>query len=218
MIPPVESVRRCPSPLVATGQPERLVSEIIKSRGASLLRVTIMNRTEITDGYRRNRAELEDALHQARDFELRRRSTGTRWSNEELLFHMVFGYLVTRKLLPLVKLFGQLPPSYSRTFTRVLDSGTRPFHSVNYWGSRAASLVYNRHRMAGKLDRITSALGASLERESERSLALQMAFPTRWDPFFAPIMTVADLYAYPIRHFDFHASQLSLPGTRTASA
>jgi len=27
-----------------------------------------------------------------------------------------------------------------------------------------------------------------------------------------------DVYAYPIRHFDFHASQLSLPGTRTASA
>ena len=178
----------------------------------------MMDRTAITDGYRRNCAELEDALHRASDAELRRGSNGTRWSNEELLFHMVFGYMVTRNLLPLVKLSGHLPPAYSRTFARILNAGTRPFHSVNYWGSRAASLVYDRHRMAGKLARITSALAASLERESQRSLALQMAFPTRWDPFFAPRMTVADLYAYPIRHFDFHASQLSLPGTRTASA
>lgn len=35
-------------------------------------------------------------------------------------------------------------------------------------------------------------------------------FPHRWDPFFAPVMTVNDLYAYPTKHFDFHGLQLSL--------
>src|SRR5699024_12237969 len=85
---------------------------------------------------------------------------------------------------------------------------------VNYWGSWAASRVYNRHRMARKLRRVTTTLAANLETESHASLGLQMAFPTRWDPFFRPVMTVADLYAYPTKHFAFHAQHLSfLPHT-----
>ena len=170
-----------------------------------------MDRSAITDGYRRACAELEDALAQAGDADLRRRSAGTRWSNEELLFHMVFGYMVVRNLLPLVKIFGHLPPALNTAFARLLNAGTLPFDSVNYWGSRAAARVYNRHLMASKLRRVTATPGTSLENESQRSLALHMAFPTRWDPFFTPVMTVADVYAYPTRHFVFHAKQLSLP-------
>ena len=32
--------------------------------------------------------------------DLRRPSQGTRWTNRQLLFHMVFGYLIVRTLLP----------------------------------------------------------------------------------------------------------------------
>jgi hypothetical protein len=42
-----------------------------------------------------------------------------------------------------------------------------------------------------------------------------MSFPDRWDPFFTTWMSVADVYAYPILHFDFHAAQLSLGPGRT---
>lgn len=170
-----------------------------------------MDRAEIVDGYRRSCVELEDLLARVGDVELRRPSAGTRWTNEELLFHMVFGYMVVRRLLPLVKLFGHLPSSFNSAFARLLNSGTRPFDWVNYWGSRAAARVYNRRRMARKLRRLTANLTVRLGKESEHSLALRMAFPTRWDPFFAAEMTVADVYAYPRRHFDFHAQQLSLP-------
>src|SRR5699024_8612571 len=70
------------------------------------------------------------------------------------------------------------------------------------------------HRMARKLRRVTTTLAANLETESHASLGLQMAFPTRWDPFFRPVMTVADLYAYPTKHFACHAQQLTfLPHT-----
>jgi hypothetical protein len=31
---------------------------------------------------------------------LRRRTNGTRWTNRQLLFHMVLGYLVVRTLMP----------------------------------------------------------------------------------------------------------------------
>jgi hypothetical protein len=50
----------------------------------------------------------------------------------------------------------------------------------------------------------------NLSREDEASLRRWMPFPTRWDPFFTTHMTVSDVYAYPTRHFDFHATQLSL--------
>ncbi|WP_223256907.1 DinB family protein [Arthrobacter globiformis] len=168
-------------------------------------------REQIISDYRRACATLGDTLAAARDEDLRRRSWGTRWTNEELLFHMVFGYMVVQALLPLVKTFGHLPPTLGKVFARLLNAGTRPFDVVNYWGSRAASLVYNRNRMLRKLERVTDALARRLARESEKALALGMAFPTRWDPFFAPIMTLADVYAYPTLHFDFHAKQLSLP-------
>ena len=174
----------------------------------------MIDRAEITVGYLHACDDLETFLALAGDAELRSRSAGTRWTNEELLFHMVFGYMVTRRLLPLVKCLGRLPPSVGNAFAGLLDAGTKPFDWVNYWGSWAASRVYNRHRMARKLRRVTTTLAANLETESHASLGLQMAFPTRWDPFFRPVMTVADLYAYPTKHFAFHAQQLSfLPHT-----
>jgi hypothetical protein len=39
-----------------------------------------------------------------------------------------------------------------------------------------------------------------------------MHYPTRWDPFFTPYMTLADVYRFPTRHFDFHRRQLTLDG------
>ncbi|WP_328731952.1 hypothetical protein OHT20_17830 [Streptomyces caniferus] len=37
-----------------------------------------------------------------------------------------------------------------------------------------------------------------------------MHYPVRWDPFFTDFMTLADIYRYPTRHFDFHHRQLTL--------
>jgi hypothetical protein len=36
-------------------------------------------------------------------------SDGTRWTNQQLLFHMMFGYLLVRRLLPIVRFFDRLP-------------------------------------------------------------------------------------------------------------
>lgn len=170
----------------------------------------------IHHGYGRNCRELELWLAAASDADLRRRSAGTRWTNEELLFHMVFGYMVVQALLPLVRMFAALPAPYSRGFARMLNAGTVPFDVVNYLGSKAAARVFNRKRMAAKLRRVTRSLERRLEGESAASLARGMSFPDRWDPFFTPWMPVADVYAYPILHFDFHAAQLSLGPGRAA--
>ena len=170
------------------------------------------DRADVAAGYRRNCAELEACLAAATPEWLRRRSAGTRWSNEELLYHMVFGYMVVLALLPLVRVFGRLPLPVNRGFARLLNAGTAPFDVVNYWGSKAGARVFNRRRMAAKLRRTTLALERRLARETRGRLGRCMSFPERWDPFFRPRMSLADVYAYPVDHFDFHADQLSADG------
>lgn len=141
---------------------------------------------------------------------LERRSAGTRWTNEQLLFHMLFGYLVVRALLVLVRAFACLPPGVSKGFAAALNALVTPFNAVNYWGSCVGARVYNSRRMADKCDRVVGSLERRFNKEQERQLRRGMYYPTRWDPFFKPYMTLADVYRYPTQHFDFHRRQLSL--------
>ncbi|WP_235500178.1 DinB family protein [Arthrobacter sp. Leaf69] len=168
-----------------------------------------LDREAVADAYRRNCMDVETTLALMSPEELHRRSAGTRWTNEELLYHMVFGYIVVLALLPLVRIFGRLPDSVNRGFAGLLNAGTVPFDIINDWGSKGGARIFNRRRMAAKLRRVTSALERRLRRETEAGLACRMHFPTRWDPFFKESMTLADVYTYPVAHFDFHATQLS---------
>src|SRR3712207_4903620 len=143
--------------------------------------------------------------------DLRRRSAGTRWTNRQLLFHMVFGYLVVRTLLPLVRGFGRLPLSSSRRFAAVLHAVRAPYHLVNYVGSCVGGTVLSPMAMADLLDRAVDALQRQLGATDERDLRLRMAFPTSWDPYFTPTMTVGDVYHFGTQHFVHHQRQLTLP-------
>jgi hypothetical protein len=156
------------------------------------------------------RRQLHELLAAADVADLRRRSEGTRWSNEQLLFHMVFGFLIVRVLLRLVRLLGRLPAPVGSGFAALLNSAWRPFHVINFWGSVGAALVFNHDRMGRLCDRTIAALQRHLAREPEDGLRRGMAFPTSWDPYFAPHMTLADVYRYPSRHFEHHRRQLSL--------
>ncbi|MEU9394700.1 hypothetical protein AB0D86_32495 [Streptomyces sp. NPDC048324] len=48
---------------------------------------------------------------------------------------LLFGHLVVPALLPLVRLPGRLAPGASRAWARPLDTATRPFDVIGYWGS-----------------------------------------------------------------------------------
>ena len=85
------------------------------------------------------RADFRRLVSDATPADLRRLSDGTRWTNQQLLFHMLFGYLIVRALLILARIFGLLPGAASRAFARLLDSAQRPFHLINYLGSRAGA-------------------------------------------------------------------------------
>lgn len=173
------------------------------------------DRQAVHDELGRVQADFRRLLSQATAADLARRTDGTKWTNEQLLFHMLFGYMIVRALLPLVTVFGRLPGGASAAFARLLNAAARPFDLINYLGPCAAIHVYGHQRMAAKLDRVLAALRRRLDDTTESDLVRGMTYPTRWDPFFTGYMTQADLFRYPTRHYDFHRHQLTLatPGS-----
>ncbi len=159
------------------------------------------------------RQDFRRLVSRATAADLRRISDGTRWTNQQLLFHMLLGYLITRALLPLARLLGRLPRGASTALARILDSVPGPFHVINYLGSRAAARIIPAARLPGMLDRVTGALQRRLQQESDADLGRGMRYPVTWDPYFSGWMTLAELYRYPTRHYRHHRQQLTLPGS-----
>jgi hypothetical protein len=170
----------------------------------------ITGRAALAGDLERVRADFHHLLAGANDDDWNKPTSGTRWTNEQLFFHMVFGYMVVRRLLFLVRIFGRLPDRVSRGYARMLQAATPPFHVINFYGSCAAALVYNRSRMGKKMDRVIDALQRSLAAEHDGSFRRGMHYPPGWDPYFRDYMTLADIYRYPGQHYDHHRRQLTL--------
>jgi len=173
-----------------------------------------VDREAIVDEMERARRDFHRLLDGASKDELSNRSRGTRWTNEQLLFHMLFGYILIRVLVVLIRLFWRLPDSASLRFSRILNAVAVPFHAINYLGSCGGALVFNHRRMGAQFDRTIDAVERRLARETEADLHRGMHYPVRWDPYFTEFMSVEDIYRYPTLHFDHHARQLTLDGAQ----
>ncbi|MEV0796199.1 DinB family protein [Kribbella sp. NPDC050281] len=173
-----------------------------------------MNEEEICAEMDRVRNDYRDLLETATVAELRRPTDGTKWSNEQLLFHMLFGYLLVRNLRILVWGISRLPDGASRRFAALLNAGTRPFHVINYVGSLFGARALGYPRMERLMDRVLTNLQASLRTGPERALDRGMHFPVGWDPYFAEYMTLRDVYHYATQHYDHHRKQLTLASVR----
>jgi hypothetical protein len=171
-----------------------------------------VSRQAVHDELEGARLAFHRLLKGATPADLSRASKGTRWNNEQLLFHMLFGYLIARALLVLAHLFARLPAGASKGFARLLDSVARPFHVVNYYGSYAGARLLGRQRMGTQFDRVIASMHRRLAAETDAHLRRGMHYPVRWDPFFKEFMALADIYHYPTQHFDFHQRQLTLGG------
>ena len=168
-----------------------------------------LDRQAVRDEMDRARQEIHRLLDQATPAGLGGPTQGTRWTNEQLLFHMLFGYLITRALILPARAFGRLHGGASRAFAGLLDAARVPFHLVNYAGSCAGARLIPASRMGGTMDRVIAGLQRRLDREPDAALRRGMHYPTTWDPFFTGCMT----HRYPTRHFDYHRRQLTLPDT-----
>ncbi|MFI1918202.1 DinB family protein [Nocardia sp. NPDC020380] len=171
-----------------------------------------IDREQLVADLERARIDFHQLLDTTADGEWNAPTNGTRWTNEELLFHMVFGYMIAQKLLPLLRIFGRLPTGVGRSYVRFLNTATTPFDVINFYGSRVAARIYNRRRMGAKLDRAIASLQRSLRRDSEADFGRGMPYPDRWDPYFHNYMTLADIYRYPGQHYDHHRKQLTVTG------
>jgi len=168
------------------------------------------DRRSIHEELERARTDLHHLVASATTSDLRRRTVGTRWTNEQMLWHMAFGYLIVSRLLRLVAVFGRLPEPFSRAFAAALNAGTGSFHHINYLGSVAGALVFRGPRLTGELDRTIDRLHRHLDADSDVALARRMHFPVGWDPFFRETMTLEQVYRYGTQHYDFHRAQLTL--------
>ncbi len=177
-----------------------------------------LDRAAVRSEMEQARLDFHQLVSEAAPADLRRQSDGTRWTNQQLLFHMLFGYMIVRALLVLVRVFGRLPGGASKAFARILDAAHRPFDLINYLGACAGGRVIPPRRMTGMLDRVTTALQQHLQRETGPALRRGMHYPTTWDPFFTDYMTLADIYRYPTRHFRYHQRQLTLGQATPAGA
>jgi DinB superfamily len=157
------------------------------------------------------RVTLHELLTTADAAALRRPSNGTRWTNHQLLVHMVLGYGVVRVLLPLVRLMGRLPAPVGQRWATLLNAAARPFHVINYAGPVAAARLLSPARIDALGARLIAGLQRALGREAETALHRGMPLPTRWDPYFTESMSLAEVYRYATTHFEHHRRQLALP-------
>lgn len=169
-----------------------------------------ISRQSVHEELERTREAFHQLARQASPQALRRRTDGTRWTNRQMLFHMLLGYLVVRTLVPLVRTLGRLPEPVSRGFAMVLNAVARPFHVVNYLGGCGGALVFRGGRLTAQVDRTIAALHRQLDHETDASLAWRMHFPTDWDPYFTETMSVLEVYHYGTQHFDHHRKQLTV--------
>jgi hypothetical protein len=123
------------------------------------------SRASVAVEYERASREFHALLSSSSRVDLKAPSLRTRWTNEELLFHMLFGYMILWTLLGLVRFVSRMPAPVGRGFARVLNAFTRPFD-------------------------IVELLEISMGCETELNLDRGMPYPTRWDPFFTEFMSL----------------------------
>ncbi|HEV7192283.1 MAG TPA: DinB family protein [Jatrophihabitantaceae bacterium] len=160
----------------------------------------------------RVRADFADLIAQGNGESFARSSDGTRWTNRQLLFHMLFGYLIARNLRLIVKFVSHFPARAQRMFAGSLNAASRPFDVINYWGSVVGGRLLTPQRMNAWMGRVITSLHRHLDHEPDIALRRTMRFPSRWDRYFTSEMSLQDVYHYATLHYDHHRAQLTLPG------
>ena len=130
------------------------------------------------------------------------------WTNGQVLFHVLLGFILVLPLARLLVLFGHLPRVFGRAFAGMLDISAPLFHRINALGPRAGARILGRHGVLRRFDRVHRAILIRLDRVRPGQWALTMHYPTRWDPRFPSQMRLEDLFMYPVTHLRHHRRQL----------
>src|SRR5262249_5910457 len=131
------------------------------------------------------------------------------WTNGQVLFHILLGFILVRPLAALFILFGQLPMVCSKVFARILNFATPLFNQINAMGPRIGARWLGRAGIIRKFDQVHGALLTRVDRFEPRHWNLTMRYPTRWDPpRFRTLMSLEDLFRYAVAHLRHHSAQV----------
>lgn len=155
-------------------------------------------------------ADFRAIIESANAHELDLPSAGTRWTNRQLLFHLVLGQNVALSGIPLCGLFSRLPPSVARNWSRLLDACAGPYNWVNWVGSAAAGRVLKPQAMVRMMDRTTGTIVGWYDRTDGEALRRGMTIPASWDPYFTSWMDRRDIFEWAPKHYRHHRAQLTL--------
>ena len=135
-------------------------------------------------------------------------SHNPRWTNGQLVFHVLLGFILVPPLARLFVVFGHLPRVCSRAWATILNLATPLFNRINAIGPRAGARLLGRAGILRQFDRVHRRMLARLDRTRARDWTRTMHYPTRWDPRLRADMHLADLFRYPIDHLRHHRSQM----------
>lgn len=130
------------------------------------------------------------------------------WTNGQIVFHILLGFILVVPLAWLLVFFGRLPALCSRIFAGALNLSTPLFNRINAMGPRAGARLLGRAGIITEFDQVHGAILGRLDRARPSNWAAAMSYPTRWDPRFQKRMDLAALLRYPVDHLRHHRDQL----------
>ncbi len=164
----------------------------------------------------RLRAELEAAratfhavLASLSDAQLKQRSKNPAWTNQQLVFHMAFGFFLLPSLIRIVLVLRRLPRPVSQLFARLLNSATVPFNWINAAGPALVGTRFTRRALGATFDRVHAHVLRRIDAIREADLELGMYYPDRWEPLFQDYMTLEDILRYPVLHVRSHLQHIN---------
>ncbi len=91
------------------------------------------------------------------------------WTNGQIVFHILLGFILVVPLARLLVFFGRLPAPCSRIFAGILDLLTPLFNRINAMGPRAGARRLGRAGIIIKFDQILDPFS---DGSIERALAI----------------------------------------------
>jgi hypothetical protein len=152
------------------------------------------------------------------DDELRKASTNPAWTNQQILFHMVFGFFLLPSLILIVLLFSRLPSASSQRFAALLNRLVRPFNAINALGPQGGGRIITRRGLRQGFDWVHALIVKWVQALPEAALQQGMYYPAQWDPLFRDYMTLAEILRFPMIHFYFHIDQIARRPVRSPDA
>jgi hypothetical protein len=168
-----------------------------------------MVKEEIHKELETTRARFHSLLASLSERDFQKQSLNPGWTNGEILAHMTFGFIILNVLLPMARLWGRLPRGSSRWFAWLLNALTRPFNWINALGARGQGRMFTRDRIGNIYDRVYFSLVKKINSIRDDEWQRGMYYPAKWDPNFEEFMTLEKLFHYPVKHFNFHLTQIA---------